>query len=116
MCIQRNPLHLTHLPTHSQTTQLVVARCLEVSREIFKLIYTTMGKLTYIQWIYINQQLVKKREFRIYFVFFHGIPCEIWNGNNGIPVISATFSAAETEIFLSTEFRGNTETEILVQH
>ena len=30
-------------------------------------------------------------------------------------MISATFSSAETEIFLSTEFRGNTETEIPVQ-
>ena len=44
MCIQRNPLHLTHLPTHSQTTQLVVARCFEVSREILKLIYTRDGQ------------------------------------------------------------------------
>ena len=33
-----------HLPTHSQTTQLVVARSLEVSREIFKLIYTRDGQ------------------------------------------------------------------------
>ena len=88
-----------------------------------------MGKLTYIQWIYIkNQQLVKignSAEFRgipysvfhIYFVFFRKIPQKIRNGNDGIPVNSVrNFSKILMEFHFRTElnldFQYNTTTDV----
>ena len=112
----------SHLPTHLQTTQLVFKRCLEVSRKIFKLIHTRMGKLTYIQWIYIkNQHLVKKREFcgisqnSVFRIFLWNSTTNTdWKKQNSSDFCHFFFRRNGN--FLSTEFHGNTEMEIPVQH
>ena len=46
---------------------------------------------------------------------FHIIQHKKRNKSNEIPVISATFSSAEIEIFLLTEFHETTETERNIQ-